>query len=102
MGCCGQKRANLKSLSLQATAAVANAPVTNRPVAARPTVARPAASYALSYSAINLHYLESSPILAIGMITGRQYEFSGAHPDQSVDARDAEALLRTRFFRRNR
>jgi hypothetical protein len=44
--------------------------------------------------------LENSLIVVRGPATGRQYQFSGAHPDQSVDARDAEALLRTRFFRR--
>lgn len=86
---------------MQATKATTASPVTNRPAAARPTVARSAVSYSQSGSAINLHYLESSPIVAIGAITGRQYEFSGAHPDQSVDARDAQALLRTRFFRRS-
>lgn len=50
---------------------------------------------------VTLRYLESSPILVLGPATGRQYEFSGAHPFQSVDARDAEPLLRTLFFRRN-
>jgi hypothetical protein len=33
-------------------------------------------------------------------VTGRRYSFSQAQPDQVVDPRDAEALLRTRFFRR--
>jgi hypothetical protein len=28
------------------------------------------------------------------------YQFSGARPLQAVDARDAAALLQTRFFRR--
>ena len=52
-------------------------------------------------SSVNLRYLENSPILVRGPATGRQYEFSGARPLQSVEARDAEALLRTRFFRRH-
>ena len=34
-----------------------------------------------------------------GNATGRFYEFSGEHPVQSVDSRDAPALLATRFFR---
>jgi len=68
---------------------------------AAPAVA-PAATYYSGYPAISLHYLESSPIRVRGNVTGRYYEFSRATPDQSVDARDAEALLHTRFFRRNR
>jgi hypothetical protein len=34
-----------------------------------------------------------------GSATGRYYEFSGSNPVQSVDARDAPAMLATRFFR---
>jgi hypothetical protein len=49
---------------------------------------------------VTLHYLESSPIVARGPSTGRRYEFSKALPDQLVDSRDAEHLLRTGFFRR--
>lgn len=54
-----------------------------------------------AYSSVNLRYLERSPILVLGPATGRRYEFSGAKPVQSVDTRDLEALLRTRFFRRD-
>ena len=53
-----------------------------------------------AYAAVILHYLERSPILVRGSVTGRPYEFSGSRPDQSVDVRDAESLLRTRFFRK--
>jgi hypothetical protein len=49
---------------------------------------------------VTLRYSESSPILVRGPATGRRYEFSGTHPVQTVDPRDAAALLRTRFFRR--
>ncbi len=48
---------------------------------------------------VTLRYLEDSPILVTGSSTGRRYEFSGHHPMQSIDVRDAQALLRTRFFR---
>jgi hypothetical protein len=44
--------------------------------------------------------LTSDRIRVTGSATGRQYEFSGAAAVQSVDARDAEALLRTNLFRR--
>ena len=49
---------------------------------------------------VAIRYMESSPIQVRGPATGRQYAFSRDHPIQSVEARDAEALLRTRFFRR--
>lgn len=49
---------------------------------------------------VRLRYLERSPVLVRGPVTGRQYEFSGSRPVQRVDGRDAEALLRTGFFRR--
>ncbi len=49
---------------------------------------------------VTLQYLENSPILVRGPVTGRLYEFSNAQPVQSVDLRDAETLLRTGFFRR--
>jgi hypothetical protein len=54
-----------------------------------------------AYSSVNIHYLKNSPIVVRGPVSGRQYQFSSAHPDQPVDARDANALLRTRFFRRS-
>lgn len=64
------------------------------------TQERMTATSPAAYTAVMLHYLERSPILVQGPVTGRPYEFSGARPDQSVDVRDAEALLRTRFFRK--
>ncbi len=50
--------------------------------------------------AMSLRYLETAPILVHGPVSGRPYRFSDAAPVQRVDLRDAEALLRTRFFRR--
>jgi hypothetical protein len=46
-----------------------------------------------------IRYTERSRVRVRGNATGRHYEFSGADPVQSVDARDAPALLSTRFFR---
>ena len=104
MGCCGQKRANFRATSSQAevTTPRATQPAVNKQIAAGPAVAVPAASYLSNYAMVSLHYLESSPIQVKGTVTNRFYEFSRTNPDQSVDARDAEALLHTRFFRRNR
>ena len=102
MGCCGQKRENFKALSSPVTAPLpVTQPVDKKQFAAAPAVVT-AASYLSGASAVSLHYLERSPIRVKGNVTGRYYEFSHANPDQAVDARDAEALLRTRFFRRNR
>jgi hypothetical protein len=50
------------------------------------------------WSAVGLRYLEKSPIRVQGPATGRKYEFSAVNSVRSVDARDAESLLRTRFF----
>jgi hypothetical protein len=44
-----------------------------------------------------LRYREPGPVLVRGPVTGRPYEFS-AGQGRSVDARDAEVLLRTRHF----
>jgi len=33
-----------------------------------------------------------------GPASGKDYDFSAANPVRLVDARDAESLLRTRFF----
>jgi hypothetical protein len=50
---------------------------------------------------VGLRYLERSSIRVRGPATGREYSFSAADPVQAVDTRDADALLRTRFFRKN-
>jgi len=47
-----------------------------------------------------VQYQEKSPIAVRGPVTGRSYRFSAAHAVQVVDAGDAEALVRTGFFRR--
>lgn len=60
----------------------------------------PAKKTGPDFPSVPLRYMESSPILVKGPITGRQYEFSEAHPIQSVHVGDAEALLQTRFFRK--
>jgi hypothetical protein len=49
---------------------------------------------------VSVRYVEQSSIVIRGPATGRQYAFSGTNPVQSVDARDANSLLNTRFFRR--
>lgn len=86
MGCCGQKRAALTRRLSGASPSPTTLEVIEPPSAdATPPV--------------RLHYLQSRPLLVRGPVTGRVYQFSGAHPDANVDSRDAGALLRTHLFR---
>ncbi len=48
---------------------------------------------------IPLQYLQSSNVVVRGPATGRRYAFSAWNRVQSVDRRDARALLSTRMFR---
>jgi hypothetical protein len=68
---------------------------TRRVDAAPPFVSTPERPFVV------LEYLESAPIFARGT-TGRQYRFSLREPIQTVDVRDATALLQTGFFRQTR
>jgi hypothetical protein len=74
MGCCGDKRQALRET----------------------TPAEPPAYR----GNVTLRYLERSPVRVRGPITGQEYSFSTAAPEQTVDARDAQALVATRFFKR--
>jgi|ERR1019366_7515772 hypothetical protein len=102
MACCGKNRSKIVN-----PWPPRNTQLTHSSVAAVPSrsdargVGQPFTAPAGPYSFVNLRYLEKSPILVRGPATGRQYDFSRARPVQAVDARDAEALLRTRFFRRD-
>lgn len=78
MSCCGQKREQLKTSSQYHT------------------LPQPATAP----SFVRLRYLATARIRVFGGATGRLYEFSAAAATQSVDARDAEALLRGKLFRR--
>ena len=102
--CCGQKRAtivqdNANQTTLKshymAPPAPAAAPPVNR-FAPKASPAQPT----VGWSSVGLRYLEKSPIRVRGPVTGTQYEFSAANAVRSVDARDAESLLSTRFFAR--
>lgn len=46
-----------------------------------------------------IRYLGQSAILVRGPRTGRVYAFRPGEPDQVIDHRDAEVLLRTGFLR---
>ena len=104
MGCCGQKRATLTSARLTAvTRLSANPPAATSqpPIAGKQVTVHTRAAQPLpAYSSVPLRYTETSLILVRGPKSGRQYQFSASNPVQAVDARDVNALLRTRFFAR--
>jgi hypothetical protein len=86
MGCCGQGRAALsRRLNVSTTTP--------------PTVEVIEPSFADIGPPVRLQYFQTRPLLVRGPATGRVYQFSGAHPEAGVDARDAAALLRTNLFR---
>jgi len=94
MGCCGQKRAELK-IHAQAT----NVTQTGTPSwrASQPTSSLSAAA-TTSHTLIPVRYLERPEFVVRGQSSGREYRFSAAAPVLSVDAHDADALLRSRLF----
>ena len=121
MACCGKNRARTINASppgntqlvsgnlRQATVGQPSPPGKSavfsqpRPAAqpASPGAGQPAQGWTGPRPPVNVRYLEKSPVLVRGPATSRQYEFSLARPVQAVEAHDAEALLRTRFFRRD-
>jgi len=97
--CCGKRREELSSYpaaklppssSRQSTAGVRSH---------RAQVATSARAQAPG-APVSVRYTETQSIVVRGPITGRRYAFSGANPVQSIDPRDAAAILQARFFRR--
>lgn len=80
MGCCGDKRQAMTPARGAAQPAPASIPTFR--------------------GAVTLHYTQRAPVRVRGPLTGREYSFSVDAPDQPVDARDADALLATRFFKK--
>lgn len=76
-----------------ATPSPAAAPPVPNPVQKREPAQPP-----IGWPSVGLRYLEKSPIRVRGPATGKEYDFSAANPVRAVDRRDAESLLRTRFF----
>jgi hypothetical protein len=105
MGCCGQKRAALRSAPPPAVtppspnqpAAISQPPMARSQVTAHTQSAQPLPRH----SSVALRYTQASPTLVRGPASGRHYQFSGSKPVQTVDPRDAAALLRTGFFRQS-
>lgn len=78
MGCCGNRRQQIKSGA------------TSRAVAL-PTRASTSGT-------ISLHYTGSAPMLIKGNSSGLTYYFSGSQPDQAVKNADVKSLLSTGLF----
>lgn len=94
MGCCGQARA-------------AYVPALEPPRRGPQDVsdgdenaASAAADGAPAPGTVRLHFTRQAGVRVRGPVSGASYTFSGDAPLQAVDARDAEPLLRTGYFRR--
>jgi hypothetical protein len=77
-----------------------SAPLEQRREGARVNVKRAHAAQpsVSTQRAVSIRYTQGTRILVAGAVTRRRYEFSAASALQQVDARDAPALLDTRFF----
>ncbi len=75
-------------------------PASTLPAASWQAASTAAAAQPSAWSSVQLRYLERSPIRVRGPVTGKHYDFSAADPIAPVEARDADSLLRTRFFAR--
>ena len=113
MGCCGQKRDELRERSAvpaprmknprkPASQATSIPTTTASRAPSRPDSHAPAQPPTASApgNTVRLAYLERSPIRVRGPSTGSEYRFSAAQQVQHVALADAEALLRTHYFRR--
>ncbi len=101
--CCGQKRADLRRNSVPGTAPAVPQNVSGGSRTQPGRIQTPdnqSINRQTGSPSISIRYVETSRIRVRGPFTGLQYDFSGAHSVQAVDARDAESLLSTRFFRR--
>jgi len=80
MGCCGQGRAAIRATS--------SFDVPQRSVPDRGVVR------------VLVRYLARAPVSVRGVHTGRMYSFDAEQAQMHVEAQDAAALLKSRFFMR--
>jgi hypothetical protein len=95
--CCGQGRA------AAAAAAAPPADLYVAPTPSPPSLPPPAAAREAAPAApttVRVRYTHGRSVRVSGPASGRVYEFSVAAAVQSVDARDADGLVGTGFFRR--
>lgn len=104
MGCCGQKRSSLPAMmpggGHMAGAAPETSGRTGVITAANAHADRAGSGMSAGVRQVTLRYRERARVRVLGPVTRQPYEFSPEQMTQSVDARDAEGLLRTRQFLR--
>ncbi len=109
MPCCGQKRTELRTnnpsnpnqpAKSRATSVPSVEPPRKAALIARPAPAEPPLPRAPSSGEVGLRYLASTPIVAVGIVSRRQYRFSGTAPLQRVLRADVDGLLSSGYFRR--
>jgi hypothetical protein len=94
MGCCGQGRA------AYTPAYVAPPRPAPAPPAEASAAATPPADGEAVPGTVRLRFTREAGVRVRGPVSGASYTFSGGAPVQPVDARDADGLLRTGYFRR--
>jgi hypothetical protein len=97
--CCGKRREELSSYPV-AKVPPSSSRQSAADVRSHRAQAAPAVQPQAPGAPVPVRYTETQSIVVRGPITGRRYAFSGANPVQSIDARDAAAILQARFFRR--
>lgn len=102
MSCCGQHRETQRA---PASAVHPSSVASPLKAAVQPALSirgsmRSTASLAPVGRGVQMRCRDRAPVQVRGPATGQTYVFSAAQPVQTVDARDAEGLLRTRMFLR--
>lgn len=104
MGCCGQKRSSLPAM-MPGGGRMVGTMLEEQGRGGTITAANTGAERIGSGTSagtrqVTLRYRERARVRVLGPVTKQSYEFSPEQMTQPVDARDAEALLRTRQFLR--
>ena len=112
MGCCGQNRAEFNNLPPVTRSREVRSdlpgPTGFRAALSTPTSPPNAAAERRGIGssarpvgrAMSLRYVERNGVIVRGPASGAEYRFSVESPVQSVDVRDADALLRSGLFMR--
>jgi hypothetical protein len=117
--CCGQKRQALRSAPPSGKTPIPAQLSMLRASASRPSTAHIASEVVRQFSEpsaaaarrlalapepprapVTLRYVRTAPMRVSGEVSGRQYEFSGLRPIQTVDPRDLFQLLSMGYFSR--
>jgi hypothetical protein len=100
MACCGDRRRSLSQPPKSPTPASAPVVRTQSVASRPPAVQQPQIQMQAAAAPMLLRYAGNAKLVIPGPVTGKRYLFSGRESIQSVDARDALALLRRSDFDR--